>query len=95
MNKRILINGTRYPVRMTMGALLKFKQETGRDVSEMKNTDVADQVIFLWCIVAAASEADGVPFGFGLQEFANALPLDALSLLEDDSEDDGTKKKTE
>ena len=65
MNKRILINGTRYPVRMTMGALLKFKQETGRDVSEMKNTDVADQVIFLWCIVAAASEADGVPFGFG------------------------------
>ena len=95
MNKRILINGTRYPVRMTMGALLKFKQETGRDVSEIKNTDVSDQVILLWCIVYAACVADGVPFNLGLEEFAFALPMEALNLLENDSEDDGAKKKTE
>ena len=80
---------------MTMGALLKFKRETGRDVSEVKNTDVSDQIILLWCIVSAASAADGVPFSLSLEEFANALPVEAIDLLEDDSEDDGAKKKTE
>ncbi|MBQ3722569.1 MAG: hypothetical protein II851_02555 [Bacteroidales bacterium] len=96
MNKRIIINGAKYPVRMTMGAFLYFKRETGRDVSEIKNTDVADLVTFLWCIVAAASAADKVPFNLSLEEFANALTPDALSILEDVSgNEEGAKKKTE
>lgn len=96
MNKRITIKGVRYPVRMTMGAILRFKRETGRDVSEIKNTDVADQIILLWCIVASACAADNVPFNLSLEEFADALAPDALGLLEDGPDDeDGTKKKTE
>ena len=95
MSKRILINGKEYPVRMTMGALLRFKRETGREVSEIKKTDVADQVILLWCIVTAACSADKVEFGIGLEEFADALTPEALTLLDDESGGDGAKKKTE
>ena len=93
--KRILINGKEYPVRMTMGAMLRFKRETGRDVSEVKRTDAADMVVLLWCMVASACSADKVPFELGLEDFADALTPEALTLLDEGEAPDGAKKKTE
>ena len=33
--KKIQVYGKEYPMRMTMGAMRRFKQETGMEVSEM------------------------------------------------------------
>ena len=93
--KKIKINGKVYPCRMTMGASLRFKNETGRDLSEFKTLGLAEQVILLWCIVKSACSADGVEFTMELQEFADYLDPDALHLLEDGSADEGAKKKAE
>lgn len=31
----VIINGVAYPCSPTMGAMLRFKQETGREITEM------------------------------------------------------------
>lgn len=77
--KTITINGKQYPCRVTMGAMLRFKHETGKDVSELGQTDVADLITLLWCCVASASKADGVEFCLGLMDFADQLEPDTLT----------------
>lgn len=77
--KKITINGKTYPCRVTMGALLRFKNETGKDVSELSETDVADLLTLLWCCTASACAADHVSFGMGLMDFADALEPEKLT----------------
>lgn len=70
---KITIKGVEYPCRVTMGAMLRFKRETGKDVSAMSPGDVSDMVTFMWCCVKSASTADGAEMALGLDEFADAL----------------------
>lgn len=74
----ITVDGNDYPCRQTMGALLRFKQETGRDVTEMRG-DLSDACVLLWCCVVSASAADGVEFGYSLTDFADRLSPEALT----------------
>ena len=94
--KRIKINGNEYPCRVTMGAMLRFKTETGKDVSKMDVTDVTEQVTLLWCCIVSASKADGVEFGIGLMDFADMLDPDTLKDFYDSMEQETTdpEKKT-
>ena len=80
---------------MTMGALLRFKRETGRDVSEVTDKDVADMVILLWCAVASACAHDRVPFELSLDEFADSLSPETLDVLNGAAPAKEAKKKTE
>ena len=84
--KRITINGKEYPCRVTMGAMLRFKGETGRDVSQLNATEVADLVTLLWCCIASASKAEGVEFGLELMDFADMLAPDTLKEFYDSME---------
>lgn len=97
--KRIRIKGKEYPVRMTLGALLRFKRETGKDVGEIQKTDIADMVILLWCCVASACKSDGMDFGLSLEQFADCLEPGHLEILTDEMErqavDDDQKKSPE
>mgnify|MGYP006873003041 FL=1 len=90
--KTITINGNEYPCRITMGAMLRFKRETGRDVSEMGNGDVSDLLTLLWCCVASACAGDGVTFGMSLMDFADRIDPEAISGFYNDME---AEKKTE
>ncbi len=93
---KIIINGKEFPARMTMGALLRFKRETGKDVSEVKSSDVAAQIILLWCCVVSACKADGVPFTLSLEEFADTCDTDVLRILDEEMvAETQTQKKTE
>lgn len=62
-----------------MGAMLRFKTETGRDVSQLDQSDVSGLVTFLWCCIASASKADGVEFGMSLLDFADRLEPDMIT----------------
>ena len=94
--KRISINGKEYPCRITMGAMMRFKNETGKDVSKMDTTDVTEQVTLLWCCIVSASKADGVEFGIGLMDFADMLDPETLTgfytSMEQEKEADPEKK---
>lgn len=100
--KTIEIKGKQYPCRVTMGALLRFKNETGKDVAQMESNDMAELIILLWCCVSSASKADGVEFGMTLMDFADCLDPDTVTgfytSMEDgastDSANDDPEKKT-
>lgn len=77
--QHITIAGKAYPCRTTMGALLRFKRETGREVAEIQNGELTDLLIFLWCCVVSACRADGKDFDMSLEDFADQCDLKAFN----------------
>ncbi len=77
MKKRIrieiTINGVAYPCYQTAGAMLRFKDLTGKEVSEIRGTDISDLVKFLWCCVVSACSREGRQFPLSLMEFADGI----------------------
>ena len=70
---KITVKGKEYPCRVTMGALVRYKKESGNDVSQMTEADIAGMILFVWCCVCAACSADDVPFGISFEKFADML----------------------
>ena len=76
---KIMVGGREYPCRATMGAMLRFKRETGREVTELDMSQMSDLAVWLWCCVLSACAADGVDFGMELMEFADQLSPDVMT----------------
>jgi len=91
----ITVNGVSYPCRTTMGAMLRFKRETGRDVTQMDQS-LTDLTTFLWCCICSASAHDGLDFGLSLIDFADAvMPEDVMAWARaNEPGDDGGEKKS-
>ena len=52
MNKNVSVtiaasDGKTYPCRVTLGAMRRFKQETGKDPDNISGVD--DLAVFIWC----------------------------------------------
>ena len=75
----IEIDGVTYPGYPTMGAMVRFKRETGREVSDMKTTDLSDLCAYIWSCVASACHREGIKFGMDFMTFADAVSPDAVS----------------
>lgn len=76
------IGSASFPCRVTMGAMVRFKQATGRDVSKISDSDITDLVTFMWCCVASASKADGIEFQLSFEDFADQLlPADLADFV--------------
>lgn len=72
-NIEITINGKAYPCRQTMGAMLRFKEQTGKEITEMDASSFNEQVIFLWCCIKSACAREKIPFDLTLMEFADSV----------------------
>lgn len=72
----ITINGNEYPCRQTMGAFLRFKRETGREATDIKQ-ELTDVLTFIYCCAASACDADHVEFNYTLNKVTptRLLPL--------------------
>lgn len=93
---KVNVGGTEYPCRVTMGAMLRYKRETGRDISDISER-LTDVVTWLWCCVASACAADGVEFGFSLQDFADRVEpsqMNAFIAAQNAATDSGGEKKS-
>lgn len=90
--KTISIRGEEYPVRVTMGAMLRFADEFGKEPSDLQG--VADAVRFLWCVVAEETARLGKEFPLDVREFARELTPDgfakAQALLSDPAGEDAS-----
>ena len=75
----VTINGAKYPCRPTMGAMLRFKTETGKEITEMTDKSFTDLCTYLYCCVVSACAADKVNFDMSLMEFADALNPDDMN----------------
>ena len=85
--KEITINvdGQKYPCRPTMGAMLRFKKETGREVTEMKGDSLTDICTYLWCCVKSASSADRI-------DQSDLVAWSSMVMGQDEPEPGGKKK---
>ena len=75
----VVINGKELPCRPTMGALLRFKKETGKEVTEIENGSFSDVCAYLYCCVSSACAADKVPFSMSLMDFADSLSYEDIT----------------
>lgn len=78
MKVTIEVNGTSYPCYPTMGAMLRYKQQTGHEVTEMEPNNISDACTFLWCCTASASKREGKKFDMDLMDFADAISPEDL-----------------
>jgi hypothetical protein len=75
---KVEVGGRELPCRATMGAMLRFKRETGHEVSELDGS-LSEVVTWLWCCVTSACAADGIEFGLPLMEFADRVDPTTLN----------------
>ena len=75
----IKIKDVTYPCRPTMGAMLRFKQMTGKEVSEIGVDAFSEMSIYLYCCVASACNADDVEFDYDLEKFADSVSPETLT----------------
>lgn len=70
-------DGRRWPCRLTLGAMRRYKRETGEDVSRMKDT--SDMGVLVWCCCQSACSADGIAMDVGLDDFLDRLEPRSLA----------------
>lgn len=81
--KKIMIEvgGKAYPCHLTMGAMLLFKQNMGKDVAEgLDGEDIEEMLMFLWCCIVSTCRGDHVDFELSFEEFCDLLTPESMSL---------------
>ena len=77
--RKISINGREYPCRITMGAMLRFKRATGKDVSKMVGDDMEELMVFIHACVMSACRADGVECDMSVDDMADHLTAEDIN----------------
>lgn len=90
---KIRINDKEYPLYVTMGALLRYKRETGRDAGELKGDSLEDVLMLMWCCVVCASQAHNIEFPLDFETFCNSITLEEVKRWRDQAESSGGQKK--
>ena len=91
----VTIDGKEYPCRPTMGALLRFRRETGKDITQFKMDEFSDVGVYLYCCVASACAADKVDFGMSLMEFADRISPEDMAAWSEKLSPDQPEKKSQ
>ncbi len=53
--------------------MLRFKQETGKEITEIDPSSFTDLCTYLWCCVASAAKREGKKFEMSLMDFADSI----------------------
>lgn len=56
-----------------MGAMLRFKQQTGKEITQIDPGSFTDLCTYLYCCVASAAKREGKAFDMALMDFADAI----------------------
>ena len=84
---KIKIGGSQYPVAPTMGAMLEFRQITGKEVSDMSG-DMDMIMTYLFCLVKSACRREKVEFPHEtVMDFADNIDMEDFVKWQSDSED--------
>lgn len=91
---KIKIGDKEFPCRVTMGAMVRFKNESGKDVSKLEKTNISELVLFVYCCVKSACNADKVEFDYDFQSFADLMEPDAANSFYEDMGGEEKKRPT-
>lgn len=94
----VTIDGKEYPIKMTMGAMLRFKQETGKEVND-GDMGVSENVTLIWCCIKSACAHEKVDFNVSLMEFADGIEVKdvepVVAALFQSTQGDGNEETSE
>jgi hypothetical protein len=79
----VKIKGKEYPIEVTMWALLQFKRDKGKAVSELKDDDQEDMVYYSYLCVKGACMRAQIDFKMSFEDYilyVEGDPLEALLL---------------
>lgn len=91
---KIKVGDKEYPCRVTMGAMVRFKNESGKDVSKLEKANISELVLFVYCCVKSACNADKVEFDYDFQSFADLMEPDAANSFYEDMGGEEKKRPT-
>ena len=77
----VIIGEKTYPCRITMGACRRFKQISGKEVTELSMDSLSEIAEFLYACTASACNADKVPFGLSVDDFCDALSAEDMESM--------------
>lgn len=66
--KKITIRGIEYPFRVTIGAMVAYKRETGEDVSSFKGDDMEKLGVLLFHSLRSSCRACSIDFPFSSED---------------------------
>lgn len=94
----IIVNGEAFPCEPTMGAMLRFRQETGKEITDIDPKSLTDLCTYIYCCVVSAAKRHDKKFDMSLMEFADNLSPDDLAqwsamMAEQKEENPGGKNK--
>jgi len=69
-------DGKSFPCKLTLGAMRRFKEETGHDVSQIDGA--ADMAVLVWCCCKSTCNAEGIEMPYDLVDFTDRLDSDAI-----------------
>ena len=75
----ITVDGTSYPFVQTMGAMLRFKDMTGKDFSEFDASKTSDTVAWIWCCAVSGSKREGKQFPMTMEEMADMMTVEDMN----------------
>ena len=58
--------------------MLRFKRETGKEVTEMDAGSITDTLTYLFCCIKSECKNEGIEFNMSLDDFADALSPEDL-----------------
>lgn len=80
MNK-INIKGKEYPVRLTIGAMVAYKRDTGEDFTQFRGDDMEKLGCILFHSARVACKIDGIDFPFqSADEMLDFVDVEQASL---------------
>ncbi len=91
---KIKVGDKEFPCRVTMGAMVRFKNESGKDVSKLEKANISELVLFVYCCVKSACNADKVEFDYDFQSFADLMEPDAANSFYEDMGGEEKKRPT-
>lgn len=75
----IKINGEAYPCRPTMGAMLRFKEQTGKEITDLDTNSFTELCTYLWCCIKSACARERKQFDLSLLDFADSIDPDDMN----------------
>ena len=78
----IQVGDRTYPFRMTLGAMLRFKRATEKEVTDLDDHNIEEVATLLYACLASASAADKVPFNVSFDEFCDLVSVEDIEAMQ-------------
>lgn len=75
----IVVNDVAYPCTPGMGAMLRFKQETGKEFDEINPNSITELFTYLYCCVVSGCKREKLPFDYKLMDFADCVSVEDMN----------------